>query len=78
MKSYRIKKNDLGTGDYTVTMTYPQYNPEKGIIERATYTSNNVYQGTNLESNRDQMVFGYMDQADEMNAYLYNNFTRID
>jgi hypothetical protein len=78
MKSYRIKKNDLGTGDYTITMTYPQYNPEKGILEKATYTSNNVYQGTNLESNRDQMVFGYMDQADEMNAYLYNNFTRID
>tara|TARA_R110000822_G_scaffold1267_15_gene5719 strand:+ start:17 stop:1522 length:1506 start_codon:yes stop_codon:yes gene_type:complete len=78
MKSYHIKKNDLGTGDYTITMTYPQYNPEKGVLEKATYTSNNVYQGTNLESNRDQMVFGYMDQADEMNSYLYNNFTRID
>jgi hypothetical protein len=78
MKSYNIKKNDLGTGDYTITMTYPQYNPEKGILEQKTYVSNNVYQGTNLESNRDQMVFGYMDQTDEMNAYLYNNFTRID
>jgi hypothetical protein len=78
MKSYHIKKNDLGTGDYTITMTYPQYNPEKGILEQKTYVSNNVYQGTNLESNRDQMVFGYMDQTDEMNAYLYNNFTRID
>jgi hypothetical protein len=72
MKSYKITKNELGTGDYTITMTYPQYNPEKGIIEKATYMSNNVYQGTNLESNRDQMIYGYMDQADEMNSYLYN------
>jgi|694.fasta_scaffold03584_3 hypothetical protein len=78
MKSYKIEKNDLGTGDYTITMTYPQYNPEKGILEKATYVSNNVYHGTNLESNRDQMIYGYMDQADEMNSYLYNNFTRID
>ena len=78
MKSYKIEKNDLGTGDYTITMTYPQYNPEKGTLEKATYVSNNVYHGTNLESNRDQMIYGYMDQADEMNSYLYNNFTRID
>lgn len=78
MKSYNIQKNNLGTGDYTITINYPEYDPETGAMKTSTYVSNNVFHGTNLESNRDQMISGFMDQVDEMNAYLYNNFTRVD
>ena len=75
MKTYNITKNNLGTGDYIVKITYPQWDPGKKTVIQASYTSNTGYLGNNLTSTRDQVVNGFMTQQDEMNTYLHNNFT---
>ena len=75
-KSYTIVPNNLGTGDYTTIITYPKYDPEKGIMTTEKYVSNIGFQGSLLESNRDEIINNYFDNVDMMNTYLYNNFTK--
>lgn len=73
-KSYTIVPNKIGTGDYTTIITFPKYDPETGKTTKETYVNNVGFQGSLLESNRDQML-NYFDQVDAMNTYLYNNYT---
>jgi len=76
-KSYTIEKNELGTGDYITTVTFPEFDPVKGTIVKKTYRSNDVMQGGYLESNRDQ-VLNWLNEVDDNNTYLYNNYTRVE
>jgi hypothetical protein len=76
-KSYTIEKNELGTGDYITTVTFPEFDPVKGTIVKKTYRSNDVMQGGYLESNRDQ-VLNWLNEVDDNNNYLYNNYTRVE
>lgn len=72
-KSYSVTRNNLGTGDYITTITYPQYNPNTGQIEKAEKIINTGIQGGLLESNRDQMIDFLMQNDDNIN-YLHNNY----
>ena len=70
-KTYSIEPNTFGTGDYTTTMTYPVYYPEKGKSIVESHTINVGRQGTNLETNRDQVIFDFFNNVDNLN--LSNN-----
>ena len=78
MKSFKIEKNKLGTGDYIVTMTYPQYNPDKGIMEKVPYRANYGYIGENLTDIKNSLVNGFMDDIDVQNTLEYNNFEKVN
>ena len=78
MKSFKVEKNKLGTGDYIVTMTYPQYNPDKGIMEKVPYRANYGYIGENLTDIRNSLVNGFMDDIDVQNTLEYNNFVKVN
>jgi hypothetical protein len=78
MKSFKVEKNKLGTGDYIVTMTYPQYNPDKGIMEKVPYRANYGYIGENLTDIRNSLVNGFMDDIDVQNTLEYNNFEKVN
>jgi hypothetical protein len=76
-KSYTIEKNELGTGDYITTVTFPEFDPVKGTIVKKTYRSNDVMQGGYLETNRDQ-ILNWFNEVDDNNNYLFNNYTRVE
>jgi hypothetical protein len=78
MKSFKVEKNKIGTGDYTVTITYPQYNPDKGIMEKVPYRANYGYMGENLTNMRDRIVNGFMDDVDFQSTLDYNNFQKAN
>jgi hypothetical protein len=78
MKSYKIEKNKLGTGDYTTTITYPQYNPDKGVMEKITYRNNIGYTGDNLTNMKNSLIYGFMDDIDMQNTLEYNNFEKVN
>lgn len=78
MKSFKVEKNKLGTGDYIVTMTYPQYNPDKGIMEKVPYRANYGYIGENLTDIKNSLVNGFMDDIDVQNTLEYNNFEKVN
>ena len=78
MKTYKVEKNKIGTGDYTTTITYPIYNPDKGIFEKATYRNNVGYRGEELTNMRNQLVYGFMDDVDMQNTLDYNNFEKVN
>lgn len=75
LKNITIKPNNLGTGDYITTMTYPVFDPEKGKMVQGTYSNVISYQGMNLENNL-QTLLNVLDENDKMNTLEYNSYTR--
>lgn len=70
-KTYKIEPNTFGTGDYTTTMTYPVYDPISNTTIKASHIINVGRQGTNLETNRNQVIFDFFNNVDNLN--LSNN-----
>jgi hypothetical protein len=66
-----ITKNNLGTGDYTVTNSYPMWNPNEGKYNYTKVSDNLTTFGTNLESNR-LMLLNEFEQIKQYNKQLYN------
>lgn len=77
LKSFKIEKNKLGTGDYTTTVTYPIFNPDTGKLEKQVYRNNIGFKGQNLETLRDGMIYNFMDDMDIQNTLQYNNFEKV-
>jgi hypothetical protein len=77
MKSFKVEKNTLGTGDYITTVTYPLFNPDTGKLEKQVYRNNVGFTGQNLENLRDGMIYNFMDDADIQNTLQYNNFENL-
>lgn len=78
MKSFQVTKNKLGTGDYIVKITYPVYNPEKGIFEKVPYQNTSGFKGEELTNMRDGLIYGFMDDVDMQNTLDYNNFEKVN
>lgn len=72
LKSYTITKNNLGTGDYTTNITWGVYNPTKGVMEQQTYTNNIGFQGSNLSTNMDNVLYNFFDEIDYANTLNLN------
>lgn len=72
LKSYTITKNNLGTGDYTTNITWGVYNPTKGVMEQQTYTNNIGFQGSNLSTNMDNVLYNFFDEIDYTNTLNLN------
>jgi hypothetical protein len=71
-KSFKISKNKLGLGDYTVGITYPEYDPTTKTTKQKNYSNNTTYFGDELASQRSQML-NWLNEMDELNAYNLNN-----
>lgn len=72
MYKFSITKNELGLGDYTLTTTYPIWNPEKGKYEMMSTTQNSVVSGNNLSLQRDNQIFDFFDIVKQTNEDLLN------
>jgi hypothetical protein len=66
-----ITKNNLGTGDYTVTNGYPLWDPNEGKYKYNKISDNLTTFGTNLESGR-QMIINQFEEIKTLNKQLYN------
>lgn len=69
--TFKIEKNNIGTGDYKTTMTYPRWNPSKGAYDNVTITDNMTNFGSNLEVARGQAI-DLFDQYKDFNTQIYN------
>jgi hypothetical protein len=76
MKSFKVEKNTLGTGDYTTTVSYPIFNPDNGKMEQEVYRNNIGLTGENLTTLRNNIVYNLMDDLDFENTLKYNNFEK--
>jgi len=72
MKSLRITKNTLGTGDYVTTITYPLYNPTTKTFKQEQYTSYVGFMGANIDYHKDEILTNFFDEVDIANT-LNNN-----
>ena len=70
-KSFKVEKNNLGTGDFIVTTQVPIYNPNKKSYEIKTIRNNVGVLGTNLETFRQQTIDSW-DYANQYNSDVYN------
>ena len=77
MKSFKVEKNNLGTGDYITTLSYPVFDPNTGKMTKETYRNNIGLTGENLESMRDGLIYNFMDNVDLQNTLEYNNFQKV-
>jgi hypothetical protein len=68
---FTIKKNKLGTGDYTTIMAYPYWNHEENKYEYTKTVDNVTSYGANLETARDMMMEEF-NSIKELNKQLYN------
>lgn len=66
-----ITKNNLGTGDYTVTNGYPLWDPNEGKYKYNKISDNLTTFGTNLESGR-EMIINQFEEIKTLNKQLYN------
>lgn len=64
---FQIDKNQLGTGDYSITTFYPIWNPETGDFTETSMTDNTVTAGNNLSSIRSQSIFQGFPAIRQMN-----------
>lgn len=69
--TFKVEKNNLGTGDYKTTMSYPRWNPEKSDYDYVKITDNVTTFGANLENGRSQAI-GLFDQYKEFNKQIAN------
>ena len=76
MKSFKVEKNTLGTGDYTTTVSYPIFNPDTGKMEQEVYKNNIGLTGENLTTLRNNIVYNLMDDMDFQNTLEFNNFEK--
>jgi hypothetical protein len=68
---YTIKKNALGTGDYTTVAAFPLWNPEENKYVYKKIVDNTTSYGGNLETSRDMMMEQF-NQYREFNKQLFN------
>jgi hypothetical protein len=68
---YTIKKNALGTGDYTTVAGFPLWNPDEGKYVYKKVMDNTTSYGGNLEASRDMMMEQF-NQYKEFNKQLFN------
>jgi hypothetical protein len=64
---FQIDKNQLGTGDYSITTFYPIWNPETGDFIETSMTDNTVTAGNNLSNIRSQSIFQGFPAIRQMN-----------
>ena len=76
MKSFKVEKNTLGTGDFTTTVSYPIFNPDTGKMEQEIYKNNIGLTGENLTTLRNNIVYNLMDDMDFQNTLEFNNFEK--
>jgi len=69
--TFKIEKNNIGTGDYKTTMTYPRWNPSKNAYDNVIISDNMTNYGANLEVARGQ-AFDLFDQYKDFNKQIYN------
>ena len=62
-----ITKNNLGTGDYTVTNGYPLWDPNEGKYKYNKISDNLTTFGTNLESGR-EMIINQFEEIKALNS----------
>jgi hypothetical protein len=68
---YTIKKNALGTGDYTTVTGFPLWNPEENKYVYNKIVDNTTSYGGNLEASR-EMMMAQFNQYKEYNKQLFN------
>jgi hypothetical protein len=68
---FTIKKNALGTGDYTTVAGFPLWNPDEGKYVYKKVMDNTTSYGGNLETARDMMMEQF-NQYKEFNKQLFN------
>lgn len=70
-KTFKIEKNNLGTGDYILDNTVPIYDPNKGKYVMQNNRTNVGMYGNNLEVIRQQYLDSWY-MVDERNSQVYN------
>jgi len=70
--SYNAKPSQAGSGDFTVSYSYPVYNPNTGETIMVSDRETSATFGTNLTSHREQMI----DWFQQMKQNNYNNSIR--
>lgn len=70
--SFKIEKNDIGIGDYSITSEIPLYNPETGETVIVKSFDNTSVLGSNLETLRDQTIRTDFDKYKLFNKQLKN------
>ena len=70
-RSFRVEKNNLGTGDFIVTTTAPIYNPTTRAYDMKTIRNNVGVLGNNLETFRQQTIDSW-DYLTQYNSDVYN------
>ena len=68
---FTIKKNALGTGDYSTVAGFPLWNPDEGKYVYKKVMDNTTSYGGNLETARDMMMEQF-NQYKEFNKQLFN------
>jgi hypothetical protein len=70
--SFKIEKNDIGTGDYSITTEIPLYDANEGKVKMVTLYDNTTVLGSNLENVRDQIIRTDFDKYKLFNKQLKN------
>jgi hypothetical protein len=70
-RSFKVEKNNIGTGDFIVTTTAPIYNPTTRSYDMKTIRNNVGVLGTNLETFRQQTIDSW-DYLTQYNSDVYN------
>jgi hypothetical protein len=72
-KSYTIRPNKIGTGDYITDISWGEWDPVKKQMVQRGYTNNVGFQGANLDLNMDNVLTNFYDDIDFTNTVSYNS-----
>lgn len=71
--SFKVEKNKVGGGDYSITSEIPLYDPNTGTTKMVSLYDNTTVIGSNIESLRDQFITGGLfDKYKQFNIQLKN------